>query len=204
MNRPPNAQRRSEKSHQATLAAAMDLCVEQGYGKVTVEAIAARAGVSKKTIYRWWPTKGAVVLEALIALVGKATQFPDTGDVAADMRTQMTAVLDNVMTGPHAAVYAGVIAEAQHDETLAHNLLAHLLQPRIEAARDRLRLAREKGQLAPDADVELAVDLLYGPVYYRLLLNLGMYSREQLHTLIDLVIGAFAPVPATPPAPDPG
>lgn len=189
----PNPQRRSEKSHRAILAAAMELCIEHGYGNVTVEAIAARAGVSKKTIYRWWPTKGAVVLEAVIELVGTATQFPDTGDIAVDLRTQMTAVLDHVMTGAHAAVYAGVIAETQHDAALARDLRVQLLDPRIAAARERLVLAREHGQLAADADVDMAVDLLYGPLYYRLLLHLGTYSHDRLRTHIEHVLGTFAP-----------
>ncbi|MBC9717776.1 TetR/AcrR family transcriptional regulator [Streptomyces sp. TRM66268-LWL] len=193
MTSTPNPQRRSEKSHRATLAAAMDLCSEHGYGNVTVEAIAARAGVSKKTIYRWWPTKGAVVLEAMVGIAGDATQFPDTGDITADLCTQMTAVLDHVMTGPRAAVYAGIIAETQHDAALARDLRTQLLAPRIAAARDRLLVARAHGQLAADADVDMAVDLLYGPLYYRLLLHLGTYSHDRLRSHIERVLSAFAP-----------
>ncbi|MER5427461.1 TetR/AcrR family transcriptional regulator [Streptosporangium roseum] len=196
----PNPQRRSEKSHRAILAAAMELCTKEGYGKVTVEAIAARSGVSKKTIYRWWPAKGAVVLEAMVEMVGEVTQFPDTGDIVTDLRNQMIAVVDYFMTGPRAAVYAGIIAETQHDEALARNLLEQLLEPRIRAAQERLRRARDQGQFAPDADLEMAVDLLYGPIYYRLLLHLGAYSHQQIGALIDLVIGSLGPSrPAGPP-----
>ncbi|MET7459453.1 TetR/AcrR family transcriptional regulator [Nonomuraea sp. NPDC005501] len=201
METSPNLQRRSEKSHRAILAAAMELCVEVGYGKVTVEAIAARAGVSKKTIYRWWPAKGAVVLEAMVEMVGEVTQFPDTGDIVTDLRNQMTAVVDYFMTGPRATVYTGIIAETQHDEALARDLLEQLLGPRIEAARERLRLAREQGQLAPDADLDMAVDLLYGPIYYRLLLHLGAYSHKQIGALIDLVIGSLGPTRRAEPPP---
>ncbi|MFF2777007.1 TetR/AcrR family transcriptional regulator [Streptomyces sp. NPDC058052] len=190
---PPDPRRRSEKSHRAILDAAMELSVEHGYGNVTVEAIAARAGVSKKTIYRWWPTKGAVLLEAFIELAGTATRFPDTGDVAADLHTQMTAVLAHVMSGPHAPVYAGIVAETQHDAALARDLRAQLLDPRVAAARERLLLARDRGQLAADADVELAVDLLYGPLYYRLLLHFGPYSPERLRSHVAHVLGAFGP-----------
>ncbi|GGY51730.1 TetR/AcrR family transcriptional regulator [Streptomyces omiyaensis] len=201
MNPTPNPQRRSEKSHRAILDAAMELCVEHGYGNVTVEAIAARAGVSKKTIYRWWPTKGAVVLEAFVELAGTATRFPDTGDVVADLRTQMTAVLANILSGPRASVYAGIIAETQHDPALARELRAQLLDPRVAAARDRLRLARDHGQLAPDADVEMVVDLLYGPLYYRLLLHLGPYPPARLRAHVAHVLGSFAPAPPASAAP---
>ncbi|MER8041766.1 TetR/AcrR family transcriptional regulator [Streptomyces sp. NPDC094032] len=194
----PTPQRRSEKSHRAILDAAMELCVEHGYGKVTVEAIASRAGVSKKTIYRWWPTKGAVLLEAVIELAGTTTGFPDTGDIAEDLHTQMTAVLDNVMTGPHATVYAGIIAETQHDATLADALRTQLLDPRIAAARARLLQAREHGHLAPGTDLTMLVDLLYGPLYYRLLLHLAPYSHARVRTHIDHVLRIFAPTPASP------
>lgn len=191
----PNPQRRSEKSHRAVLGAAIDLCVKLGYANVTVEAIAAHAGVSKKTIYRWWPTKGAVVLEAMIELVGTTTQFPDTGDITADLCTQMTAVVGHVMTGAHAAVYAGIIAETQHDEALARDLRVQLLDPRIAAARARLLLARDQGQLDLDTDVDMAVDLLYGPLYYRLLLHLGIYSESRVRTHVEHVLRTFAPTP---------
>lgn len=205
MTSTPNPQRRSEKSHRATLDAAMDLCVERGYGNVTVEAIAARAGVSKKTIYRWWPTKGAVVLEVMVGIADGAARFPDTGDIGVDLRTQMTGVLDHALAGPRAAVYAGLIAETQHDEALADDLRTQLLSPHIIAARERLAAARAQGQLAEDTDVDMVVDLLYGPLYYRLLLHLGTYSHDQLHAHIERVLRAFAPVAAddTPPAEEP-
>ncbi|MGC5410153.1 TetR/AcrR family transcriptional regulator, partial [Streptomyces sp. DT225] len=80
MNTSPSSLRRSESSRRATLQAALDLCTERGYGRVTVEAIAARAGVSKKTIYRWWPSKSAVLLEAFTEMLVSATPFVDTGD----------------------------------------------------------------------------------------------------------------------------
>lgn len=183
----PNENRRSEKSHRAILDAALDLCAELGYGRVTVEAIAARAGVSKKTIYRWWPSKGAVVLEAIIEEVPKSTGFPDTGDLVADLAAQMTAVLALV----NGTAYLGVIAEAQHDDTLSRSLTRDLLQPRRAAAVERLRNAQARGQLPEDADLELVIDLLYAPLYYRPLLRLEpATSPERIQAIIDHVIRA--------------
>ena len=127
----PNALRRSQRSHRAILEAALDLCAERGYGNVTVEAIAARAGVSKKTIYRWWPTKGAVVLEALHEWREDAMTFPDTGDIVADLQAQLE-IVNEFMTGPRGAAYTGLIAESQHDERLAHALADRFIRPRNE------------------------------------------------------------------------
>ena len=83
---PPNAARRSQRAHRAILDAAYELALDRGPAKVTVEAMAARAGVGKQTIYRWWPTKGALLLDVLIGAVGAVSEMPDTGDVAADLR----------------------------------------------------------------------------------------------------------------------
>jgi AcrR family transcriptional regulator len=198
----PNARRRSEKSHQAILAAAMDLSAEQGYGNVSVEAIAARAGVSKKTIYRWWPTKGAVALEAMVDVAETTTPFPDTGDLAADLRTQGAAVLEVLASPDIGSAYRGLIAETQHDEQLARDLTEQLIRPRIAAAKERLRAAQRQGQLSAEADLDLFVELLYGPIYYRRLLHLGPHSRDRLNLLIDHILRLWpTDAPDTPDTP---
>lgn len=97
---PPSSLRRSERSRRATLQAALDLCTEKGYGRVTIEAIAARAGVSKKTIYRWWPSKGAVLLEAFTDALVDATPFVDTGDIGADLRTHVAGAVKLLTVPP--------------------------------------------------------------------------------------------------------
>ena len=88
----PNPERRSDRARKAILAAALELSRDPGFEATSVEAIARRAGVGKQTIYRWWPSKGAVVLEALNEQAGATLAFPDTGDVVADLRTQMSDV----------------------------------------------------------------------------------------------------------------
>ncbi|HEX4813080.1 MAG TPA: TetR/AcrR family transcriptional regulator [Nonomuraea sp.] len=189
MTKPPDAQRRSEKSRRAILTAALELCAEHSYSSVTVEAIAARAGASKKTIYRWWPSKGAVVLEAISESARAATPFPDTGDIAADLHVQMTGVVE-VLTSPRiGSAYTGLIAETQHDKELAQALIDGLIGPRVEIVVNRLRLAQRRGELRADVDTELIVELLYGPIYYRMLLHQGLQTPERIHKLIDHVIG---------------
>lgn len=89
----PSPVRRSARSHRAILDATFDLAVRNGYPKLTIEAIAAAAGVGKPTIYRWWPSKGALALESINERMGTATDFPDTGDIVADLASQ----IDNVV-----------------------------------------------------------------------------------------------------------
>ncbi|GAA2211591.1 TetR/AcrR family transcriptional regulator [Nonomuraea monospora] len=195
MPQEPNPQRRSEKSRTAIIEAALELCAEHGYGHVTVEAIAARAKVSKKTIYRWWPSKGAVVLDALDETVNPAIAFPDTGDLRADLEAQMWGLLHGVMTEPRTGrALTGLIADTQHDPDLARSLNDDLIRPRADEARARLTKAKTDGQIDPDADLDLALELLYGPVYYRLLLHQGdLHTRAELGKLIDHVLSALAP-----------
>ena len=115
----PSSLRRSERSRRATLDAALALCTEKGYGRVTIEAIAGRAGVSKKTIYRWWPAKSAVLLEAFTEALVDATPFVDTGDIAAYIRTHVTGAVRLLSTPPFGPAYAGILSEIHHDDELA-------------------------------------------------------------------------------------
>src|SRR5215475_5803819 len=96
--KPPNPARRSQRARQAILAATTDLIGEVGYAKLAVEAIATRAGVGKQTIYRWWPDKGAVVLDAYLALVGadQGLSFPDSGDLGTDLRRILGSTVDSL------------------------------------------------------------------------------------------------------------
>src|SRR3954462_12535602 len=122
---PPNAARRSERAHRAILDAAYELALERGPAKGTVEAIAARAGDGKQTIYRWWPSKGALLLDVLVDAVGAVSEMPDTGDVVADLTTQMPAVKD-LFRADSARFYTGLIAEAQADDAVARGLAEQL------------------------------------------------------------------------------
>jgi len=187
--------RRSETSRRAILDASLDLCAELGYGPVTVEAIAARAGVSKKTIYRWWPSKGAVVLEALDDVANPAADFPDSGDLREDLVTQMDGLVRQLLSDRRfGRALTGLIADTQHDPQLARGLDDDLFRPRVEDARRRLVKARDARQIAPDADPDLVIELLYTPLYYRLLLHQGdLHDAAELRTLVDHVLRSVAP-----------
>ncbi|WP_328905275.1 TetR/AcrR family transcriptional regulator [Streptomyces sp. NBC_00234] len=184
----PSSQRRSERSRKATLEAALDLCAEKGYARVTVEAIAARAGVSKKTIYRWWPSKGAVMLEAFTEGLVGATPFVDTGDIAADLRTHIGAAVRLLSTSPFGPAYAGILSEVHHDDALAKAVREDLVEPRFTRAVGRLRQAQEQGQIPEDADLPLAVEMLYGPVYYRHVLRKPPQDEATIAALVAHVL----------------
>ncbi|GHH41653.1 TetR/AcrR family transcriptional regulator [Streptomyces candidus] len=188
MSATPNPQRRSEKSRQAILAASIDLCSEKGYGGVTMEAIAARAGVSKKTIYRWWPSKGAVLLEAVGQKVDSEAPFPDTGDLAGDLYTQMNRVVRLLTTPPFGPAYIGILSELHHDAELTRAVHDQFITPRFTAAVNRLKSAQRQGRLAADADLEMTVELLYGPLYYRYALRKPPHSPERTVKLVDHVL----------------
>ncbi|MBA3380405.1 MAG: TetR/AcrR family transcriptional regulator [Actinobacteria bacterium] len=167
--------RRSERSHQAIIAATRALLVERGYPDVTIEAIAARAGVGKQTIYRWWPSRAALVLEAYLSSA-EVVAAPGSGETARDDIRALLGWLIAVLrepTGGH--VVAGLVADIQHDPDLAEGFHRDVVPARREAMLAALERGRARGEIRADADLELAVDALHGAVFYRLLL-----SGEQL------------------------
>jgi AcrR family transcriptional regulator len=193
----PNPDRRSERAHQAILDAAIDLCQEMGFVKLTMEGIAKRAGVGKQTIYRWWPSKGAVVQEAMNQRLGAAIDFPDTGDVVADLRTQMAGVAKFLVSPEFAQPLRGLVAAAQDDPEVAKSMLENIFDPRVQACRKRLEQARREGQIRADVDLDDVIEALYGPLYYRLFLGNRPITARQVDDVLDLVFAGLEPRPET-------
>ena len=195
---PRRGPRRSEQSRQAILDGALALCREEGYARLSIEGIASRAGVGKHTIYRWWPSKGAVLIEALDReMTMSAARLPDTGDIAADMRG-IIAEVASVQARPEFGIpLAAVLAEAQLDPETGPALHERLLQPRRAPILARLRRAQERGQLAPSLDVEAVVEMLFGALYHRLLLRSGPLDAEYSRVVFEVLFGGAAmPLPA--------
>jgi AcrR family transcriptional regulator len=190
--KPPDPTRRNERSRQAILTATADLLGEVSYTKLTVEAIAARAGVGKQTIYRWWPDKGAVVLDAYLTLVGADQElaFPDSGDLEADLRSVLGFMVDSLADPVFERRYRALLAAIQDDPKLAAALLERLLEPWLAATTQRLGAAQQAGQIR-EVDLEVAAELLYGPVYYRWLLRTGPISRQYLDTVVAMTLRAL-------------
>jgi AcrR family transcriptional regulator len=182
----PNPERRSERARAAILNATLELCREQGYAGTSIDGIAKRAGVGKQTIYRWWPSKAAVLQEALNERAHASTDFPDTGDVMADLRSQMSTVAELFASEEFSPYARGLIAAAQNDPQIARSLVSGIVEPRVRACRERLQRAVEQGQIRSDIDLDDAVELLYAPLYYRLLLRTRPITPHQIDHILEL------------------
>jgi AcrR family transcriptional regulator len=191
------ASRRSESSRLAILDAVLTLCREEGYARLSIEAIAARAGVGKQTIYRWWPSKGAVLLEALDREAASAAAFPDTGDLVADMRTTISDVVRFQANPDLGPPFAALIAEAQQDPTLGHLLLKHFIRPRRAPIVERLRRAQHAGQLSETLDVEAVLEVIFGALFHRLLLPSGPLDAAYACFVVDTVLADASAVRRT-------
>jgi AcrR family transcriptional regulator len=190
---PRRPDRRSEEAAKAVVQAAMELCREVGYRKLSIEGIAARAGVGKNTIYRWWPSKAAVLLDGLLATWKTDATFPDTGDFVADIKTQMAAasrILGDPDVLPH---YRALIGEAQHDPEIHRALWDNFIGHLAGAAADRIRIAQREGQVRADADPDLVTELLYGAAYYRRLLTPRTADAAHINAIVDLAFTGLAP-----------
>ncbi|MFF5489406.1 TetR/AcrR family transcriptional regulator [Streptomyces virginiae] len=202
MPKTPDATRRSDRSRRAILDASLALVGEVGYNKLTIEAIAARAGVGKQTIYRWWPSKAAVLLDASLTLFGDAETeaewagFPDTGDLAADLKYVLRTTVDQFNDEKYDAPSRALTAAGATDPELGARFTEQLLEPQLALYEARLRTAVEAGLLAPDTDLRLTVEMLVGPLTYRWLMRTAPLTHAYTDALVDRVLGGVANVTA--------
>ncbi|MDT0391732.1 TetR/AcrR family transcriptional regulator [Streptomyces dubilierae] len=199
----PDSTRRSEKSRRAIYDAALALVVEVGYPKTTIEGIAARAGVGKQTIYRWWSSKADVLMEAFLDLAERSQQevaaepvthaFPDTGDVAADLKTVLRATVDELRDPRFEAPSRALAAEGVVNEELGRELVAKLMQPSLDLYMTRLRAAQAAGQVREGLDLRIALEFFISPLAQRWLQHTGPISHEYTDTLVDYALHGLAP-----------
>jgi AcrR family transcriptional regulator len=182
-----NRHGRSEAARQAVLEAADDMLVEQGFGGVTIEGIAARAGVAKQTIYRWWPSKTDIFMDAFVEDAAQALTPPDRGDLSSDLRAHLRNYARFLTRSDAGAVLRALAGEAQHNAQMAVRFRADYLSQ--QRARDRLPLERaiQRGELQGDTDIDFALDQLVGPIYYRALVTGQSMPRE----FTDRLVGEF-------------
>ncbi|AQT70944.1 TetR/AcrR family transcriptional regulator [Streptomyces sp. fd1-xmd] len=185
--------RRNEKARQAIISAAFELCAEHGFAATTIEAIASRAGVGKTTIYRWWPSKAAILIEGVEIARDASAGYPDTGDIQADLLTQ-TANVMQLFDTDFGAIWRGLIAAAQSDETAAEGV-SRILRVSIDECVARLAKARDAGQIRPDLDLEVAVELIYGPIYHTWLLRTRPVPTSFMQTTLRALMPALVPAP---------
>ena len=178
---------RSERARVSILEAAGDLLVEGGLKAATMECIAQRAGVSKVTIYKWWPTHGAVAVDAYFNRYRQTSEFVDTEDVGADLEAQINILVD-AYRGRAGELIAELIGQAQADAALADTLRSAWLQPRREAAARVVQLGIDRAQVRPDVDIPTLLDQLYAPVYWRLLMRHDPLHDGFAGSLVDNIL----------------
>lgn len=161
---------RSEKTRQAILTASYDLLLLNGFRSITVEGIAERAGVSKATIYKWWPNKAAVVLDGFFAATESMLEVPDTGSAKEDLLIQ-AGNLASFLTSSKGKVITELIAEGQSDENVAKEYRNRYFNPRRLISQHILERGIERGELNKDLDIKLSIDLIFSPLFYRLLIT---------------------------------
>lgn len=184
---------RSERARQAVLAAARDLLTDKGLPGLTVDDIAAHAGVSKATIYRWWPSKAAVLMDAFADAVSAKMDFPSDGDALTRLRTQLARVARLMNEPPARRPFVALIAASQHDPELAAALRDRFVATRRAAAHELITSAVEAGQFASVLDVEALIDMLYGALYYRLLVSGAPLSDDYVDRLINTITPTVHP-----------
>ncbi|WP_326697230.1 TetR/AcrR family transcriptional regulator [Streptomyces sp. NBC_01754] len=206
----PDSTRRSDRSRRAIYDAALALVGEEGYTRTTIEGIAARAGVGKQTIYRWWPSKAAVLMEAFLDLAARQAAeaaeaagegaaeaggdgIPDTGDLAADLKAVLRATVDELNDPAAAAPTRALAAEGIVDPALGAQFVEKLLDPQIQLYVTRLRAAQDAGEVRADIDPRTALELLIAPLTHRWLLRTLPLTHAYADEVVDYALRGLSP-----------
>jgi AcrR family transcriptional regulator len=162
---------RSEESRQSILRSTLKLLRRPGgFPELSIEAIAADANVGKTTVYRWWPTKAALVADAFAASADEELRFPNTGSVYTDIRQQMTGLI-RIFRSQRGKVVAALLAGGQSDPELLEAYRDRFLWPRRRQAYETLQRGVDRGELPTGCDFDLILDSLYGPILMRFLIR---------------------------------
>jgi AcrR family transcriptional regulator len=184
----PRGRPRSERSHRAILSAANEILEERGFVDLTMDEVAQRAGVSKATIYRWWPTKGTLVFEAFSDSFLALQPLPDAGSLREDLLAALRGWIRTVKGTVTGRTLVALIAEVQRDPDLAE-IWRERFVTRVRA-RHRLIFDRalDRGDVSADFDPEVLLDLVFGPAYHRLLQSHLPLSDRFAQAVIDTVV----------------
>jgi AcrR family transcriptional regulator len=185
---------RSATSQKAILAAAIEILLEQGLTSMSMDDLAKRAGVSKATIYRWWASKEFLALDALATEWALPTPSPDldTGSLRGDLLARIHPWLAQLNKKPYERIIAGLLAQTQTDPEFARLYREHFVAPRRGETRMLLLRAIDRGEIGADTDLEVTLDLLYGPIYHRLLHRHASLDDRFAVQVIDAVIAAIS------------
>lgn len=194
---PQRGRPRSERARAAILKAAGELLLEHGPGAASMDAVAERAGVSKATIYRWWSHKEALALDALYA-EWSVPSPPDTGQLRGDL-IALLAPWVAILTGrSFACVTAALIGAAGQNPEFGERYRASFIEPRRAPGREILRRAKARGELRAAIDGEVALDLIYGALYHRMLNGHAPLSQHFVEQVVDTALAGIARAHGSP------
>ena len=182
---------RSEHARRAILDAAGELMLEGGLRATTMEAIAARAGVSKATVYKWWPSRGAVALEGFLDRVQRATVMPEGLDAVAALTFQLDQLVRLFRDTDAGSIMRAIVSQAESDPELARAVRERWLAPRRALAMDVVRTGIARGELRADLDPDAVMDQLYAPLYYRLIFGHAPLDPDLARTLVTQLVGGI-------------
>ena len=191
-HRPPGRPRSAE-ADRAILRAAVDLLADEGYGGVTMEGVAARAGVGKATVYRRWPCKSALIVDAVDACRESASQAPDTGSVRGDLLVFVRGFMHHLRTSDAGRVMPALIAELSRSPELASAFRENFVAPRRAKVLEAVRRGVERGEVRDGVDAELVADGVVALLMHRVLVT-GMAIDDELpERVVDLLCRGICP-----------
>jgi AcrR family transcriptional regulator len=189
---------RSARVRDRVLAAALDELLEVGYGRLSFESVANRAGVHKTTVYRRWPSREALVTAALLAQRARDVPIPDTGSIRSDLRILAQAIAASITSPTGQAVVRSLVSEAG-DIAEVTTAVRDFWTARFAVARVVVSRAVDRGELAPGIDPDFLIEALVGPLYLRLLVTRGPLDDAFIGKLVDLLLsGAANPLAVRP------
>ncbi len=191
---PRRGRPRSETARRAILRAASELLLERGLNSISMDAVAERAGTGKATIYRWWPSKELLALDALFSEWEPSQPATrDTGALAGDLLALMLPWARKLAAKPYGRLIAALVTKARGDAQFAEEYRVRFIEPRRGPARVIFARAIDRGEIPADTDIEAAADLLYGPFYHRMLQGHAPLTDRFARTIVGYVVAALSP-----------
>ena len=181
---------RSEESEDAILTATICLLKEKPLRDISIEEIARKAGVGKATIYKWWPTKAYVALDAFSRKMNRMVPTPDTGSAESDFREQLSSLI-SFLTSPTGRIFSQFLAEGQSDREFATLFRERFLKPGREAVGIIFDRGVKRGEIDRSLDRELVLDLIYGPAILRLMVGHAPLDRHASEAIISTLFGGL-------------
>src|SRR5262245_30562734 len=188
---------RSEQARRAVLDAARTLFEKRGYAAATIEAVAARSGVAKTTIYRSWPSRAAVLVDVLVEMATTLVPPPRGGDPIRAMAAELRGIA-RAIKGPLGRLLTSLLGDAQGEPQVRAALIERLFAPRTQASANNVSRAQTGGALRPDVPPPVAIDLLVGPLFYRMFVQHEPVTDTFVKQVLRYVVEGLHPR-ASPP-----